>query len=103
MDPWSKGYYSWHIREALMVVEKLSEVNPPSDRVPRQVRRGCPDLGIVAAVEQRKISRKGSVSRVSGTGCKYRPKGAPGVPPPPQAPCWRDQEEAVPARRLGGA
>ena len=30
MDPWSKEDYSRHIREALMVVEKLSEVNPSS-------------------------------------------------------------------------
>ena len=33
MDPWSKGEYSEHIHEALMVVEKLLEVNPPSNRV----------------------------------------------------------------------
>src|SRR3954468_20528961 len=33
MDARSKGDYSRHIREALMVVEKLPEVNPPSDRV----------------------------------------------------------------------
>ena len=35
MDPWSKGDYSWLIREALMVVERFPEVIPPSGRVPR--------------------------------------------------------------------
>src|SRR4051812_43090541 len=47
MDPWSKVDYSRLIREALMVVEKIPEVNPPSgrcrDRVsckPRSWNRG---------------------------------------------------------------
>jgi len=33
MDPWSKGDYSRHIWEPLMVVEKLPEINPSSGRV----------------------------------------------------------------------
>src|ERR1041384_3115224 len=37
MDPWSKEDYSRHIWEALMVVEKLPEINPPSGRLPGQV------------------------------------------------------------------
>ena len=38
MDPWSKEDYSRNIREALMVVEKLPEVTPPSGKVPGQDR-----------------------------------------------------------------
>src|SRR3954466_3992790 len=34
MDPWSKVDYSQHIREASMEMEGLSEVIPPSSRVP---------------------------------------------------------------------
>src|SRR4051812_28198647 len=44
MDPWSKGDYSLHIREALMVVEKLPEINPPSVRVQGQVLLAIPIL-----------------------------------------------------------
>ena len=50
MDPWSKGDYSRHIREVLMVVEKPPEVNPPSGRVSGQVS-GDPEIGIAAAAE----------------------------------------------------
>src|SRR3954471_5939727 len=44
MDPWSKVDYLRLIREALMVVETLSEINPPSGRVARQVRLAIPIL-----------------------------------------------------------
>jgi len=37
MDPWSKGDYSRDIREAIMAMEELPEVTPPSGRVPGQV------------------------------------------------------------------
>ena len=37
MDPWSKGDYSRHIREASMAIVGLLEVVPPSGRVPGQL------------------------------------------------------------------
>ena len=50
MDSWSKEDYSQHVREASMVVEKLPEVNPPSDRVPG---RGLMMLPISEALRRR--------------------------------------------------
>src|SRR4051812_33570947 len=83
MDPWSKVDYSWIIREASMVVEKLLEVNPPSSRVPG---RGLLALSILEARRRRnkgEIAKRGSVFRVSAMGDKYRRRGAtrgPGGP-----------------------
>src|SRR3954467_12253419 len=37
MDPWSKGDYSRHIREASMAMDGLPEGVPPSGRVPGQL------------------------------------------------------------------
>ena len=50
MDSWSKEYYSRHVREASMTVEKLLEVNPPSGRVPG---RGPLTLPILEALRRR--------------------------------------------------
>src|ERR1041385_6932683 len=75
MDPWSKWDYLWHIREASMVVEKLPEVNPSSDRVPG---RGLLVLSILEARRRRnrKVFRDaGFSSRVYATRGKNRPKG----------------------------
>ena len=61
MDPWSKVDYSWIIREASMVVEKLPKVNPLSGRVPG---RGLLVLPILEARWQQNrggIAKKGSV------------------------------------------
>src|SRR3954465_4526125 len=44
MDPWSKGDYSQHIREASMAMEGLMEVVLPSGRVPRQLTLAAPIL-----------------------------------------------------------
>src|SRR4051812_18929974 len=71
MDPWPKVDYSRHIREASMVVERSSEVNPPSGRVPR---RGLLALPIL---EARRRNREvnpdaGFSSRVSATRGKNR-------------------------------
>ena len=49
MDPWSKEDYSRHIREALMVVERLPKVIPPSGRVPG---RGLLMLPILEALRR---------------------------------------------------
>src|ERR1041385_3766432 len=92
MDPWSKVDYSWIIWEASMVVEKLSEVNPPSGRV---LGRGLLVLPIFEAQWRRsreEIRDAGVSPRVCGTRCKSRPKGAPGGGPTFQAPRWRSQE-----------
>src|SRR4051812_6970960 len=75
-----------------MVVEKLPEVNPPSSRVLGQVRQAVPILESRRRWNRERYHEKGSVLRVSGTGCKYRPKGGTEGGPSPQAPYWRDQE-----------
>ena len=75
MDPWSKVDYSWLIREVLMVVEKLPEVNPPSDRVPGQGLLVAPILESRRRRNIEEFAKKGSILRVFGERCKYRPKG----------------------------
>src|SRR4051812_4890231 len=62
MDLWSKGDYSRHIREALMVVEKLPEVNPPSGRVPG--RR----LLVLLILEARRRQNRGEIKRHVASG-----------------------------------
>src|SRR4051812_27721617 len=88
MDPWSKGDYSRHIREALMVVEKLPKVNPPSGWVSGQVRRVVPILESSRRRNRGKFSKNKGLLRVSELRGKYRPKGAPGGGPSAQAPSW---------------
>src|SRR3954464_5795409 len=76
MDPWSKVDYSRLIREASMVVEKLSEANPPSGRVPG---RGLLMLPILTSRRRRnrgEIAKKGSVLEGFGTEEIYRRRGA---------------------------
>src|SRR3954463_11833075 len=75
MDPWSKGDYSRHIREASMRVDGLAEVVSPSGRVPGQ-------LLLVASILKRWRRRyredngnKRSILGVSSSGAKYRPRG----------------------------
>src|SRR4051812_44558210 len=80
MDPWSKVDYSRLVRKASMVVEKLAEVNPPSDRVPGQ--------GLLAARSWKRggggtwgRSRKRVLSlRVSEDGVNIGRRGARGWP-----------------------
>src|SRR3954466_10661586 len=78
MDSWSKGDYSRHIREALMVVDKLPEISHPSGRVPGQVHL------VIQILESRRQRNCGEncvtegLLRVRSAGDKYRPKGAPG-------------------------
>ena len=43
-DPWSKGDYSRHIREASMTMDGLPEGVPPSGRVPAQLLQAAPIL-----------------------------------------------------------
>src|SRR3954465_7307879 len=84
MDPWTKGHYSWHIREVSMVVVQLPEVNPPSVRVPG---RGLLMLPILEARRRRKrgeITKKGSVIEGFGTEEIYRRRRPPGMTPKPR-------------------
>ena len=74
MEPWSKEDYSRHILEASIAVEKLPEVNPPSDRVPG---RGLLTLPISEALRRRndgEIRDSGSCGRVFSRRTKYRAK-----------------------------
>src|ERR1041385_3885841 len=106
MDPWSKEDYSWHIREASMVLEKLPEVNPPSGRVPERGLLVLPILEVRRRRRNRGENRDAGFSaRVFRARRKYRLKGAPGGGPSPQAPWWRGQKwgrATWPPRRGGG-
>src|SRR3954466_11344307 len=76
MDPWSKGDYSRHIREASMALDGLPEGVPPSGRVPGQLL-----LADLILKRRRRYKEENGNSRsilgVSSAGTKYRPKGAP--------------------------
>src|SRR4051812_36584995 len=78
MDPWSKGDYSRHIRETLMMVEKLSEINPPSGRVPGRGLLAVPISGSRQQRNRGKNRDAGSLFRVSASGSKYA-KGGTGA------------------------
>src|SRR4051812_49334936 len=79
MDPWSKVDYSRLIREASMAMEKLPEMNPPSDRVSGQGFLAAPILKRQRRRNRREITEKGSILEGFGSRCKYRPKGGQGV------------------------
>src|ERR1041385_8666327 len=76
MDPWSKVDYSRIIREASMVVKKLSEVNPPSDRVPGRGLLVLPILEVWRRQNRDEIAKKGPVLGGFRTKEIYRQKGA---------------------------
>src|SRR4051812_17392314 len=92
MDPWSKRDYSRHIREASMAMEGLSEVVPPSGRVPGQLLHAASILKRRWRRYREEIVNKRSILMVSSAGAKYRPRGTegghqgsrtvPGAPPP---------------------
>src|SRR4051812_18847258 len=77
MDPWSKGDYSRHIREASMAMEGLPEVVPPSGRVPRQLLLAALILKRRRQWYKEDFGNNKSILGVSSTGAKYRPTGAP--------------------------
>src|SRR3954465_657743 len=89
----SKLDYSRLIRKASMVVEKLSEVNPPSGRVPGQGLLAAPILESRRQRNREGFVRKGSILGGFVKGCKYRTKEGQGVAPVVQAaicpPCGR--------------
>src|SRR3954469_24989551 len=81
MDPWSKGDYSRHIREASMAMEDLPEVVSPSGRVPGQLLLAAPILKRRRRRYREEFGNKRSILGVSSAGSKYRPRGAPRGPP----------------------
>src|SRR3954469_22476395 len=80
MDPWSKGDYSRHIREAAMAMESLPEVVPPSGRVPGQLLQAAPILKRWRRRYREENGNNRSILGVSSAGTKYRPRGAPRGP-----------------------
>src|SRR3954464_3809153 len=89
MDPWSKGDYSRHIREASMAMEGLPEVVPPSGRVPGQLLLAAPILKRQRRRYREEFGNKRSILGVSSKGAKYRPRGHRGGPPGTQEGRWR--------------
>src|ERR1043165_6926551 len=77
MDPWSKGDYSRHIREASMAMDDLPEGVPPSGRVPGQLLLAPPILKRRRRRYREEFANSRSILGVSSAGTKYRPKGAP--------------------------
>src|SRR3954468_13477910 len=80
MDPWSKGDYSRHIREASMAMDSLPEGVPPSIRVPRQLLMASLILKRRRRRYREENGNNRSILGVSSAGTKYRPKGAPRGP-----------------------
>src|SRR3954469_22511220 len=76
-DPWSKGDYSRHIREASMAMYGLSEGVPPSDRVPGQLLRTAPILKRRRRRYRGEFAEKRSLLGVSSPRAKYRWRGDP--------------------------
>src|SRR4051812_38097118 len=81
MDPWSKGDYSWHIREASMAMEGLLEVVPPTGRVSGQLLLAAPILKGRRRRYREEFRNNRSILGVSSAGAKYRPRGHRGELP----------------------
>src|SRR3954463_13610209 len=79
-DPWSKGDYSRHIREASMATDGLSEGVPPFDRVPEQLLQAAPILQRRRRRYRGEFVKVRSILGVSTPRAKYRRRGAPGGP-----------------------
>src|SRR4051812_29563140 len=83
MDPWPKGDYSRHIREAVMVVDNLPNINPTSGRVLGQGLLAIPISGSRHRWYSGENRDTEFLPRVYRTGAKYRPKeGTRGGPTP---------------------
>src|SRR4051812_38019224 len=100
MEPWSKGDYSRHIREASMAMEGLPEVVPPSGRVPRQLLLAASILKWRRRYRE-EFGNKRSILGFSSVGSKYRPKGHRGGPPGTQEGTRRALPLVAPLGRLG--
>src|ERR1043165_8388439 len=79
-DPWSKGDYSRHIREASMAMDGLPEGVSPSGRVPEQLLQAAPILKRRLRRNIEGFAKKGSVLGVSTPRGKYRRRGEPRGP-----------------------
>src|SRR3954462_2715812 len=74
-DPWSKGDYSRHIREASMAMDGLPEGVSPSGRGPEQLFQAAPILKRRRRRNREGLAKKGSVLGVSTPRGKYRGRG----------------------------
>src|ERR1043165_1586726 len=77
MDPWAKGDYSRHIREASMAMDGLLEGVPPSGRVPEQLLQAAPILKRWRRRYRGEFAESRSILGVSTPRAKYRRRGAP--------------------------
>src|SRR3954464_7747470 len=95
MDPWSKGDYSQHIREASIAMDGLPEVVPPSGRVPGQLLLAAPILKRWRRQYREEMGKRTSILVVSSARAIYRRRGGtegihqgsrrvPGAPPGPR-------------------
>src|SRR3954468_3024354 len=89
MDPWYKGDYSWHIREASMAMDGLPEGVPPSGRVPGQLLQAAPILKRRWRRNRGEIAEKRFCLAVSTPRAKYRRRGHRGDPRGSQECRWR--------------
>src|ERR1044072_333888 len=94
MDPWSKGEYSRHIREASMAMDGLPEGVPPSGKVPGQLLQEAPILERRRRRYRGEFARKRSILGGSTPRAKYRWRGAPEGP--------TQQSRRVPGAPRGG-
>src|ERR1041384_1465276 len=78
MDPWSKGDYSRHIREASMAIDGFPEGVPPSGRVPEQLLQAAPILKRRRRRDREEFAENRSLLGVSTPRAKDRRRGAPG-------------------------
>src|ERR1041384_657542 len=75
MDPWSKGDYSWHIREASMAMDGLPEGVPPPGRVPGQLLQAALILKRQWRRYRGEFAEKRSILGISTPRAKYRRRG----------------------------
>src|SRR3954468_813317 len=76
MDPWSKGDYSRHIREASMAMDGLPEGVPPPGRVPGQLLQAAPILKRWRRRYRGEFAKVRLILGVSTPRSKYRRRGA---------------------------
>src|SRR3954463_8642985 len=74
-DPWSKGDYSRHIREASMPMEGLPEGVSPSGRVSEKLLQAAPILKGRRRRNREGFAKKGSSPKGFRTRGKYRRRG----------------------------
>src|SRR4051812_17711475 len=80
MDPWSKGDYSRHIREASMAMDGLPEGVPPSGRVAEQLLQAAPILKRRRRRYRGEFAENRSILGVSTPRAKYNRRRAPRGP-----------------------